>query len=238
MKLPFWGTVLTILGVAILCVLGNWQLQRLQWKTDILDTIEVEYAIDASGVPLPSALFSTEIDFKRGYIIGTYAHEKEILLQARMYEGEVGYHLLTPMRISGEAEVFVLVNRGWVPLDWSGLGDVDARRPAGDIKITGMLRPVPRVSTFVPDNDPKKSMWFRIDLEQIAREKGNAPLAMNMFYVEEEVVQDARYPIASAMRISPKNNHAQYAFFWFAMAVAMVVIYTLRFVVPQMKSKT
>ncbi|PCJ03246.1 MAG: cytochrome oxidase biogenesis protein Surf1, facilitates heme A insertion [Alphaproteobacteria bacterium] len=234
MKLPFWGTVLTIIGVAILCTLGTWQVQRLQWKSDILDAIEAEYAVDASENLLSQAMLSEEIDFKRGHIVGTYMHDKTVLLQPRMHDGEVGYHVLTPLYLSGAQDIIILVNRGWVPFDWDVLGDDKARKPDGVLKITGMLRSVPRVSSFVPENVPAQSMWYRIDLEQIAVVRGLKGVASNIFYVETEGADEKMYPIAAATRINPNNNHAQYAFFWFAMAVAMVGIYILRFIAPQM----
>lgn len=233
MKLPFWGTLLTIVGVAILCALGTWQLQRLQWKTGILDAINAEYAVEASGAPLSFEDFSEDIDFKRGYISGNYMHDKTVLLQPRMHKGEVGYHVLTPFRVSREQGFVVLVNRGWVPLDWNELKNDEAHKLGGVLKITGMLRSVPRVSSFVPENNPDQSMWYRIDLEEISDVKGGGPFALNMFYVETEGSRGQEYPIAAATRISPNNNHAQYAFFWFAMAVVMVAVYVLRFIVPQ-----
>ena len=237
MKLPFWGTVLTIIGVAVLCTLGTWQVQRLQWKTDILDAIEAEYAVDVLKVPLSQDVLSEDIDFKRGHIEGTYMHDKEVLLQPRMHDGDVGYHVLTPLRLSGAQGIVILVNRGWVPFDWDALGDDKVRKPGGVLKVTGMLRSVPLVSSFVPKNIPEQSMWYRIDLEQIMMVRGLEDFASNIFYVEAESEGEQAYPIAAATRISLNNNHAQYAFFWFAMAVAMVGIYILRFIAPQMQRK-
>lgn len=238
MKLPFWGTVLTIVGVAVLCTLGTWQLQRLQWKAGVLEAIEAEYAVDASKAPLSQAMLSENIDFKRGHIMGTYMHDKEVLLQPRMHDGDVGYYVLTPLRLFGVKGIVILINRGWAPFDWDVLEEDKARKPEGVLKVTGMLRPVPRVSSFVPENIPEKSMWYRIDLEQIMMVRGLEDFASNIFYVESESEGGQAYPIAAATRVSPNNNHAQYAFFWFAMAVAMVGIYILRFIAPQMKRKT
>ena len=237
MKLPFWGTVLSIVGVAVLCTLGTWQVQRLQWKAGILDAIEAEYAVDASENLLSQAMLSKDIDFKRGYIVGTYMHDKTVLLHPRMHKKEVGYHVLTPLRISGDQGSVILVNRGWVPLDWDALSDDEVRKSDGVLKITGMLRSAPRVNSFVPENIPDQDIWYRIDLEQIAQAQGLQPFVSNMLYAETEGGGGKAYPVAAATRISPNNNHAQYAFFWFAMAVAMVGVYILRFIVPQVKTK-
>jgi cytochrome oxidase assembly protein ShyY1 len=44
-------------------------------------------------------------------------------------------------------------------------------------------------------------------------------------------------PVPASIEVSINNNHAGYALFWFVMAIAMVVIYGLRFIAPQFRKK-
>lgn len=230
MKLPFWGTILTIVGVIVLCALGFWQMHRLQWKAGILAAVNSQYEVVASGNRLLLGGLLGEVDFKRGYITGTLDYKKTILLQPRVHDSDVGYHVLTPLIVKGGDGV-ILVNRGWVPFDW----DVSRDIVAGEVKVVGMLRRPPIVSSFVPENIPDKGVWYRIDLEQIAKVKGIEKIMPNIFYSEENIIKGHDYPVASATRVNISNNHAQYVFFWFSMAVAMIVVYVLRFIVPQMR---
>lgn len=232
MKLPFWGTIFTIAGVIVLCILGFWQVHRLQWKSGIFAQINSQYEVVASDHRLSLGFLPEEVGFKRGYITGTFDYENTILIQPRVHDGSVGYHVFTPLLVSdGQGEV-VLVNRGWVPFDW----DQSKNIVVGEVKVVGVLRRSPQFSSFVPENIPDDNLWYRLDTEQISKVKGIEKISPNVLYVEDGIIEGAEYPVASATRVSISNNHAQYTFFWFSMAVAMIVIYVLRFVVPQVRS--
>ncbi len=227
MKLPFWGTILTVFGVFVLCSLGYWQLHRLQWKAEILADMDAQYEVDAPNTPVSLDFSSDNVAFMRGYITGIFDYDKSIMLQPRVHDGEVGYHVITPFIVEEDIYSWILVNRGWVPFDW----EKQSSTAGGEVKIVGMLRRPPKVSSFVPDNNPDEDMWYKVDVEQIAKTKGIEGVSPNIFYVEDDANGD-KYPIASATRVEVNNNHAQYALFWFSMAVAMIAIYLLRFVVP------
>ena len=229
MKLPLWGTAFTVIGIIILCYLGYWQLQRLQWKSGLLVAIDAQYAVDASNVPILPDDMNALIDFKRGYIDGRYHHDKEILIQARTYEGAVGYHLITPFEGLGG---FILVNRGWIPIDFEG---DEVMRPAGSIRIIGAVRSLPEVNIFVPDNQSKDDVWYSVDPKGVALAKGFGGVVTNIFYADggDGALEQKSYPVAVSTRVTLNNNHASYAFFWFSMALVLGIIYIIRFIIPQ-----
>ena len=221
MKLPFWATTLTLLGVLILCSLGTWQLYRLEWKTELLQTIESEYAKDASSILIAPEKLNETLNMTRGSIKGRFLHDKAIAISPRTHEGEPGYHILTPLKtVSG---THILINRGWVPLDKKETYS----RSNGTQTITGLFRTPGRPNIFVPKNTPEKDQWHRIDLAQISSEKGLEPLAPVILYAENE---DESLPMATAIKPKPNNNHLQYALFWYAMACALIGVYWLRFI--------
>ena len=233
MKLPFWATVLTAAGVAVLCWLGFWQLERLEWKQDLQASLEAAYAHDAAQTPLSRIDLDGNADFRRGYLTGTYRHDKAIRLQSQIRNGAPGYHILTPFALAGDADAVVLVNRGWIPVERDMPPGAVVAKPEGAVTITGMLRKPPVYNMFVPENRPGKDRWHRIDLAQIAQVKGEKPFVPQVFYVEtEEGRTDARYPAAAPAKVTLPDNHAWYAFFWFTMAAVLTVIYLLRFAVP------
>ena len=234
MKLPFWGTILTIIGVIVLCQLGFWQLARWQWKTEILEQLETEYAKDAHEVALTFDNPVAANQLVRGYVTGTYQHDKEMWIQTRTYDGIPGYHMLTPFVLENKKGV-LLVNRGWIPIEQEMPKDGLIERSAGPVKIVGMVKSVPRANSFVPENRPTKNQWFRIDLAQMAQEKGIEQFIDNaVFYVEDEGRgEKGHYPFHVATLNKPNNNHAQYMVFWFTMAFLMVLIYVMRFIMPQ-----
>jgi surfeit locus 1 family protein len=121
----------------------------------------------------------------------------------------------------------VLVNRGWVPPARKD----PARRPAaqreGEAELRGVLRVAQQRTRFMPDNDPAKNVWFFYDLPAMERALGVADLAP--FYLEAAV--DPRAPDGSPLggqtRFQLPDNHLGYAFTWFALAIALAVIFVL-----------
>ena len=226
MKLPFWATTLTICGIAVLCSLGVWQYQRLQWKAELLAQIDAQYAIDASRKSLSAQDFESDAFFVRGYLEGQYLHDKEIHIQPRTHKGLPGYHILTPFEFSGGV---ILVNRGWIPIEQERQPDFKVKRPSAPIKIVGLLRRIEPANSFVPNNKPEKDVWYRIDFDEIAEKQNIEFVSDKILYIEDDEHDDG-YPLSAAVELRPNNNHAQYMVFWFTMAFVLAVMYLLRFI--------
>ena len=109
-KPPFWATIMSLLGIFILCALGLWQLQRLEWKNRLLQTIEAEYAKDATTLLISPENLEKDFEFKRGTVRGTYNFNRQIMIGPRVYEGLPGWHLLAALEL--EDGSFLLANRG------------------------------------------------------------------------------------------------------------------------------
>ncbi len=215
-KLPFWATVFTLIGVGILLMLGFWQLDRLVWKSELLEKIESSYARDASQNPLD---LSSKV-LERGFVRGVYEHDKSFKIAPRTYKGTPGYHVLTPFLTRDGA--YILVNRGWVPFGFSG----EIVSPTEEIRLVGSIRKPQEPNMFTPDNNPDEDVWYYVDLKEIAVVKGLKDLWSLMIYVEST---SESYPLAVATKPRLKNNHMQYVIFWFSMAGVLVLIYALRF---------
>lgn len=74
-----------------------------------------------------------------------------------------GYVIICPFVLdSGDV---VLINRGWVPLD---LKDSRTRPKDNEVvTVTGVLRETEERGKYVPENSPKMSEWYYINLEQM-----------------------------------------------------------------------
>lgn len=227
---PLWATVFTGIGVVLLCSLGVWQLQRLHWKTALLDTMAAETAQDPMAFELMrDALSRLEKEGRasvRGFAEGAYLHGHAIALGPRTRDGQPGYHIITPFETLDNT--VILVNRGWVPLSMKETGYAT---PDGGTIITGTARLPQAPSRFVPRNDPAKEAWYRLDPATIAAAKGLQDVSPYVLYLDEEDVPGA-YPKADALTIQPPNNHLHYAVFWFSMAGVLLIIYGLRFLRP------
>ena len=224
MKPPFWATLFTILGLFILCTLGTWQLQRLAWKNEIISKLESAYEnVESTPINLEEI---TAGEFTYGRINGIFMPDKAILLGPRTSNKKIGNDLLVPLKVGNGT---LIVNMGWTsgPLNEQPIHHLKGKK----VWFEGLIR-TPKWNAFTPENLPEKDAWYKADTKEIANAKGlNAPFP---FILRAETAShkfDAKLP--NNQRLLPNNNHLQYAFFWFAMAVTLASIYTLRFIVKQ-----
>lgn len=220
-KLPFWATLLMITGVIILCALGTWQIQRLAWKNDILAKLDAAYENPETN---PNLSTLAENDFIYGTMKGRLLFDKSILLGHMVQNDKPGHFLITPLETS---QGTLLINMGFTPND-QPLETHPVKSSNGQtLKVSGIIRQ-PKWNSFTPENNPEKNTWYRADTKQIATAqnlKNTIPFVMYADSASRKF--DAAFP--NNERWAPNNNHGQYAFFWFALASSLIVIYILRF---------
>ena len=106
-----WPTVISLPMLAVMLALGVWQLQRLAWKTDVIDTLTARLAEPA--VQAPEEIDPQAMEFLKVELTGEWLHESEMLILGRPEKGTPGFHIVTPLRtVDGR---HFIVNRGWIP---------------------------------------------------------------------------------------------------------------------------
>jgi surfeit locus 1 family protein len=219
--------LLTLSGVAILCLLGTWQIKRLTWKEDIISTLETEYAKDPAQNLYSFTDLQQDDAVRYGSIEGVFDYKKEILVGPKTYEGDIGFHILTPLDM-GQGQ-HILVNRGWIGEDRTD----EIMNPQGRVLVIGLIR-APDWNAFTPDNSPENNVWTKLDINQIARAKNIETIAPLIMYAESASEPFGRV-VMTEQRWLPRNKHKQYAIFWFSMAFILLVIFGL-FVRQQKKT--
>lgn len=238
-KIPFWASVFTLMGAVILCALGLWQVQRLQWKTDLLADVDRAMENLESG---QAQTFNLERDVMRddamisGRLRGRFLHDHEIFIQSRTHKKVPGYHLVVPFVVeqAGQDVTVLVVNRGWVPIEAERDQDFTIHRPAGDVELFGVLvRQGGR--GFLPDNSPARDMWYHVDVREIEAYLKIGSVLPKILYASGVSDHSFPVPVARSLRGNIKNNHAQYSLFWFSMMIVLIGVYFARFVFPQIK---
>jgi len=218
-----WPSVFAITIVLLCLALGVWQLQRLAWKRDLI--ARRAEAVAAAPVPMPQTLDEARaLEYHPVIDRGTFLHDKEIFLGATSEAGRNGYHVLTPLREPTGRIVFV--NRGFIPAELRDRAKRDEGEIAGTVRVTGLLRlpPVGKPAWFIPANRPDLNYWLWVDLPAMAAADGLADTTP--FYIDADASPNpGGWPKGGVTRLDLPNDHLQYAITWFALAIAMGVIY-------------
>ena len=140
--------VLLAAAATVCGLLGAWQLDRAEVRGH---RAQAEYEAQqqaAAPVPLgeelaPQTSFRGELVARKVVVTGAYEPQGQLLVPERVHDGERGFLVLTPLRVSdaggvqGEqaAGAVLPVVRGWV----AAPDDVD-EPPAGPVEVTGYLQ--------------------------------------------------------------------------------------------------
>jgi surfeit locus 1 family protein len=220
----FWPTVFTVPAVLLMLGLGVWQVERLQWKTALIAERTERVGGGPIALPGPDASLA-DAEYHRVVVAGAFRHDREILLGARSFNGNPGYHVITPFQLDGGR--VLLVDRGWIPLERKASGKRAQGQVAGHVQLDAVIRLNGKQNWLVPDNRPDIDFFFWIDLPAMAKFAG-LPNAETRFYLEAGPARNpGGFPIGGQTRIDLPNDHLQYAITWFALAAALIVIYVL-----------
>ena len=223
MKLPLGPTLMTVCCVGILAALGTWQVQRLHWKNGIIEKLNAGYD---SSAPISEAQLADwsmrQEPLGYGSIQGRLQRNKSVLLGPRTEDGKVGYHLLVPVEL--ENGKTLIVNAGWVSDMWKdNTEDRFALLPMEPVTAKGVIHK-PDWSSFASKNSPSNDMWFRADILEIAQAKEIAEPYPFVLYADN-ISPELADVQPHAERWLPRNKHLQYALFWYALGVVMLVVY-------------
>ncbi|KAK3330932.1 SURF1 family-domain-containing protein [Apodospora peruviana] len=213
-------------------ILGCWQVQRLQWKTDLI--AKCEDRLVREPLPLPPRVDPDAIadfDYRRVWTTGRFRHDKEMLVGPRMREGEQGYMVITPLERADDPGATVLVNRGWIS---KKLGDQSLRPDSlttGEVRVEGMLREPWKKNMFTPVNRPDKGEFYFPDVNEMAALAGSQPVWIEQT-MSPDILQVYDYeargiPLGRPAEVNLRNNHAQYIFTWFGLSVATSIMFYL-----------
>jgi surfeit locus 1 family protein len=224
-RFPWLTAIAGLMAFVVLVALGTWQVQRLHWKEGLLATIRERMAMPP--VELVPALKADPGLAKQEYrpvrVEGTFEHRFERHFLAT-YDGEPGFYVYTPLKLDDGGWLFV--NRGFVP---DGRQD-PATRPQGQVSgrvaVTGLLRVelTGKPSSFVPDNETDKNIFFWKDLHAMAASSGLPAGAhvLPLFVDADKTPNPGGLPVGGVTIVDLPNNHLQYAITWYGLAAALV----------------
>ena len=196
------------------CILGTWQLYRLQWKQDLISQID-------RGLKSAPIRYSKDIDkdYQRVILNGEYNFKNQIYLYSLNHKGKPGFDVITPFKtIEGDN---VLINRGWINKEAKNTPKINL---VNSSNVQGLLRNFVNKNMFKPENDIKQNIWFSININQIQEMTGEK---FNNFVVFLED-QTVKQPVPKKITIELPNNHLKYAITWYSISIS-ILFYFLYF---------
>ncbi len=225
-KVKGWPTAAVLLLLPVLISLGVWQLNRAQEKLAIQSAFQERGALEPLdlGATLPAP---GQHDFRRAEGYGLFEPEFQILIDNRVHRGQAGYHVLTPFRVDG-SNIRILVNRGWV--SWGGdrqrLPEIST--PTHRVRVQGRLRRPPDRYFTLEDESALTGfhvVWQNLNLDRY-RQTAGVPVQPLVLHLDAGDAEPGGF-----VRDWPEyedawiDRHKGYAFQWFALAAALLIIY-------------
>ncbi len=230
-KFRLLPSLITIPAIIFMLMLGFWQIERLKWKSQLIDILMERTSRNAVELSFDD-INKVNDEFTPVYIYGKFDYSHELLLQNRTYEKQAGMHLLTPFIITASDKInntninkAILVDRGWLPFAKTD-GPFHKDSHIDDIiKLEGVVRFPTGQTSFIPDNMAAKNQWYFIDLEQISSHTGYDFID---YYIMANNNGDMNnLPIGGRWKINLPNNHLEYAITWYSLAFILLVIFLI-----------
>ena len=209
-SLPF--KILFYLGFVVVIVflgLAYWQLTSHYDDTNNLESLneyEILLKVSISDINNLSEFQYIQIDDNIS-LIDTW------ILRSRVHNGQNGYNRID--LISDSFKNYMVVNRGWVPLDF----DLDSINKFEDVKYIGKLMNYD-TQTVGQDDIPNSNYLFRIDNLFIENEKN---INLQNFYIT--LTEECGNNIECINLTEPYDApHLSYAFQWLFFALCLTIV--------------
>lgn len=199
--------LLGVVGVAILCSLGIWQLHRLTWKEAMLADIETRIAappVDLATVTAPDAERDQYLPVT---VKGRTTGEEADVLSGLKEQG-TGFEIISAFETSDGRRI--LLDRGFVPE-----AQKDVARPPVELTVTGNLEWPNEADTYTPEPDLSANLWFARNVPDMAASLKTDPILVVIRTAEGDAQGILPMPVDTT---GIPNDHLNYAITWFSLA--------------------
>jgi cytochrome oxidase assembly protein ShyY1 len=219
------STLVVLLLLPLLLTLGFWQLDRGQQKAKL----QTAFAEQFSQLPVTLAevnFTDSAKSYRRVIVSGHYDSAHHVLLDNQVRNGQPGYHVLTPLRLSSGSAI--LINRGWIALGESRQVLPALAAPTEPVTVTGWLAQPAQPGLKLGDATGSDRRWPRVvpyvDYERLAAVLAY-PLQPAVVLLEPEAPSGYERDWQPRFGGFGPERHQGYAVQWFSLAVALVILY-------------
>ncbi|MEW5965664.1 MAG: SURF1 family protein [Pseudomonadota bacterium] len=217
-----WPTLAAVFFFVLTLWLGNWQSGRAEFKREL----QARYDAAMREPPVHVGRELLERDsllYRRVEAEGVFDDAHTILVDNRVLDGVAGYHVLTPLRVSGSSYA-LLVNRGWVAVGASRAQVPAPPVPAGTQRLEGLATDPRTRYVELGDAGPQGRVWQNLDFERYAATTG--------LELQPVLVLQTSDAADGLRRTWPRpdagiDTHVSYALQWYSLATTLVVLWLI-----------
>jgi surfeit locus 1 family protein len=196
-------------GIVVLVGLGNWQVERMYWKSGVL--AEINRMIDDPPVALMAQPDPVKDKFRPVFVTGRFTGDYLEVLSGQTGESP-GVRIIEAFEVSDGRRI--MVDRGFITQDARAV----VRTPA-QAKVIGNLHWPQDGNAYTPPPDEKTGLWFARDVDAMAVKLNTFPTLI----VASEQTGDAIEAIPVDTSSIP-NDHWGYAITWYLLALVWAVM--------------
>lgn len=215
-------TLLCVFFFMLFCSLGVWQIHRYHYKKTMLINYQTRSNEAKSFMQLSTFLDS--LQFQKVTVDGVYVNELTMFVQNKMYKGQMGYEVLTPLRIKGQQQL-LLVDRGWVQQPENKtlpkINFVNGEQHiVANIKLLNEYQFILGKNILNPLQSPL--VMQKINIDEIAQATHQE---FYPFVVRLDVSQENGFIRDWVIMTVEPERHLAYAVQWFALALVLLIAY-------------
>jgi len=216
-------SITTLAFMYLMVFMAQWQAGKAEYKDNLHDKIVARKDLPAITLQeLPAT--EDERLFLPVILSGQYDTEHTFLLDNKILKGRVGYDVYTPLRLSDGRSI--LVNRGFLPQGRTRQDLPVFETPGEMINVRGLLDKIPSKTLVLADNVNQATSW-PVVLQYIDDKEVENILGYPVFNMVLWLNKDENHGFTRtlpALNLDSAKN-AGYAFQWYAMTIALLIIY-------------
>lgn len=219
-----WPTLATLSILPLLLYLGFWQLDRAQQKT----ALHQHYLQRSNEPPIKSIEANMDISgllWRKAILAGSFSNKHTFLLDNQVLNMQPGYYVFSPFEIDNG--ITLLVNRGWIRagVDRSETPMLDT--PGGRLTLSGVIKAPPVTGWLLAEDTEEELGQGLFRLQHISPEDigSRYQLTLTPYILRLDEGSAAGYERDWQQPGSGREKHLGYAFQWFAMASALLLIF-------------
>lgn len=223
------SSIIIIPTIILLSLLGNWQVNRLEYKNKLQQQIDIYFSLP----PILNQDFNDGVglnEYRKISLVGKFIKKANFHLVNQVYKGEVGINIISVFK-PHKINKYILVNRGWFPNSKKHMEY--SKQPfhndiIQNITIDGIIRAIKQKNFLVPDNEPDKNLWFYIDPLKMSKESNF--LVNQKYYIKINDKPKILGQTSNFTRVKVHyKHHLFFSITWYSLSFILLLMYIHNF---------